>query len=630
LKFFSALAVSAVLAILIFLAFNFLNLKIIYQSALTGKDNLEYAVDLIKERKYQSAADLAEKAEANFQFCAVKIDVYYRNYFFSRIPFFNNRINDFVYLVSSAEILSRVVKEGAQFGAGFDDIINDRGATYASLSKNEKKQVLKKLYESAPELNGIKADIELALLNLNNVDLSGILWSLKNKIATLNDQLFSLKYIFDRAIPISQTLPVLLGYPEQASYLVLLQNRDELRPTGGFIGTYGILEIKDSDITRLETHDIYHMDMPVKDRFNIKPPDPLFKYLGVDKWYMRDANWSPDWPTAAAKIEWFYEQEDKLLPPKNQINKFNGEFDGLIGINIQLITDLLAVTGPIIVENIEYNKDNFGNLLEYRVEKGHEELGIPSWQRKEVIGDIVKILKQKITEMPLANFFEVVKIADRNLLEKNIIIYFKNPAIQEIIQEQNWAGEIKDLKDDFIMIVDANMASLKTDSVMNRKIDYKLSQDINGLFADLRVTYAHGGGIDWRTTRYRDYVRFYVPLGSTLIKADGFAESAALATEEAGKTVFSGFTIIEPGKFNTLHLYYKLPAGLDMKAKSGAYGLYLQKQPGSNVESVHVKLEFLNNIQSYEPTGFYINKFNNSLSWETDLDSDRQLNLILD
>lgn len=624
-KLTSILIILSIVFLAGFLVFNFYNFKIAYQSALTGKENLEYALVLVKEKKYETAADFAGIAEKNFNDASGIVNIYRDNFLIGHVPLFAGEINDVGYLLSSLTLISQAVREGAAFGAGFDILLKTEGVTFASLSKNEKRQVLKKIYESTPELNGLKANIDLAVLNLRNVKASGLLWPLKSKISSLNINLIEIEEVLGRVMPLTQLLPPLLGYPEKAEFLVLLQNSDELRPTGGFIGTYGILEFENGDIERFDTHDVYHMDMPVKDKLNIAPPAPLVKYLGVKKWYMRDANWSPDWATAANKIEWFYWQEDRLLPAKDQVNNFKGKFEGVIGITPRFVTDLLSLIGPITVDGEVYNKDNFTKLLEYKVEKEYEVLGVPSWHRKEVIGDIISELKLKITQQPLDKMITVSKLLSDNLDQKNIMLFLHDPYLQEIAGENNWTAEISSDDGDYAMVVDANMASLKTDAVINRNISYSLDQNINGSFAHLYINYAHNGGVDWRTNKYRTYVRVYIPLGSELIKTEGVSDGTVKVESDSGKTVFSCLKVIEPGKIGSLHFYYKLPESVNAGIRAGKYSLYFQKQPGSRVDSLKLDFKFLNNIKNFSPTGFYINKSYNTLNWETDLATDKEI-----
>jgi len=410
--------------------------------------------------------------------------------------------------------------------------------------------------------------------------------------------------------------------------LVLLQNNDELRPTGGFLGTYGILEIKDGDISRFDTHDIYHLDMPVKDKINVIPPEPLKKYLEADRWFMRDSNWSPDWPTAASEIKRFYKKEDRLLPPENQINNFSGEFSGIVAITPKFVTDLLAIAGPVFVSGEEYNKDNFQRLLQYKVEADYIQLGIPSWQRKEVIGELVKELKIKLFDLPFSSWRQILARFEENILEKDILIYLKDELAQKLVKDLGGAGEVKEIDGDYLMAVDANLAALKTDAVINRNISYELEQRAGGLLAKLKISYAHNGGFDWRTTRYRTYTRVYIPAGAKLTRVkinneDKNVDEVDIASK-FNKTVFGAFVSIEPGKIGSLYFEYKLPVNLEKLVENGNYSLYVQKQPGNNVENLAVDLKFKNKVKSYNPVGFSAERESDEgIRWETDLRTDK-------
>jgi len=430
-----------------------------------------------------------------------------------------------------------------------------------------------------------------------------------------------LKANVDLALYKLESIDRLAGYPEKSNFLFLLQNNAELRPTGGFIGTYGIIETNLGDISRFDTHDIYHIDMPVKDKINVTPPQALVKYLGVDRWYMRDSNWSPSWPESARQAEWFFREENKLLDKPDIV----GDFDGVLGITPSLITDLLYLTGPLTIENVTYDKDNFSKLLEYRVEKGYVDLGVSSWERKEVIGDIAEILKKRLLDLPSSQWPGLINVLSRNLASKDILIYLHDESLNNIIKENNFSGEIVQAPLDYLMVVDANMAAYKTDEVISRSINYNLEEKDGNLFVNLKIHYAHQGDFDWRTTKYRTYTRIYVPLGSQLVQVSDLGEEKVSISEDFQKTVFGAFHTIEPGEIGTLQFYYKLPKNLTTKIlEKGEYSLYTQKQPGVKNSKLTIDLKLKNKLTSYSPTGFSSdNNKNGDLRWQTEFDSDK-------
>jgi len=623
-KYLSFGVIGIAILLLVFFGAHFLAIKEIYSKSINGKYYLEQAVQSAKNQNFEQAVIFANQSTGNFDTALNNLNEIKNNSTVSNLPYAKSQLEDIGYLLNSTEILSRSVEQAATFGNELQKLLDgDKKLTYSTFSTEEKKKILGKIYNSGPELAGMKANLDLALINLNKINFSGILRPLKGRILDIKNKVEEGDYLLAKASPMSQILPMLAGYPNKSTFLILLQNSDELRPTGGFIGTYGILQTENADITRFDTHDIYHMDMPVKDAVNIIPPEPIKKYLN-QKWYMRDANWSPDWPTSAQKIEWFYNTENKLLTGKNQVNNFDGQFDGVIAITPKLVTSLLSLVGPINIDGQEYTEDNFTELLEYRVEKSYEKLGIPKWQRKEVIGDIIRELKIRLLNLPSKKWQDVLSNLNSNFSKKNILIYLKNPELENLAKEQNWAGEIKDSASDYLMIVDSNMAALKTDAVMNRSVDYNINETADGLIAKLTINYAHRGPVDWKTSKYQSFTRIYVPLGSSIIKSQGFADDSFVVQNEYSKTSFGGYLVVEPNSINKIILEYKLPDSV----KTKEYNLLIQKQPGNKISELTVDAQFNNVIKSYNPIGFSIDKnFDREVSWITDMDTDKSFKI---
>ena len=75
------------------------------------------------------------------------------------------------------------------------------------------------------------------------------------------------------------TWPSLLGFDKGKTYLILFQNNMELRPGGGFIGSYGILPVSNGTPGNLQIHDVYEADGQLTQQVN--PPYGLQRYLGA-------------------------------------------------------------------------------------------------------------------------------------------------------------------------------------------------------------------------------------------------------------------------------------------------------------------------------------------------------------
>lgn len=628
----SVILIFIVISTVILIIIMFFRVRSVYLNVLSGRQNLNITLTQASNGNFNKASESAKRAVNNFSSARKTLDNLQNNFFISKIKFISNNINDFKYLAQTAEILSNSAEKSLFIINDFENIVSgNKAKNFLEFEKEEKAQILKKLYHSYPEMQGIKANIDLSLIYLGQAKKNKILSTYFKQINSLEEQLINISSTLGSVVSLSTLIPVLTGYPDPVSYLILLQNNNELRPTGGFIGTYGVLEINLGDIVKLETHDTYHLDMPasLNKNFNITPPDPLKAYLGVDKWFMRDGNWSPDWPISAKKIQWFYEEEMKAANRGSEVM----DFSGVIAITPEIITDLLYIVGPIEIDGKTYDKDNFIDVLQYEVEMAFREEGISEWDRKLVIGEILKELKIKLFNLPSNRWMELADIFKKNISEKNILVYLNNEYDQKISADLNWGGEIKDSLCDYLMVIDANLAAYKTDRVMDKRIKYFLNEEPNGKFkARVEIIYKNNGWFDWQTTRYRTFTRVYIPRDSVLVNSSGIMNSSVVSAKDQEvkfpKSYFGGFISIEPKEEKSLIFEYYLPKEIsDNIIKNNNYSLVLQKQSGSNIFEFKAEFNFLREIKDVKTEGDIEMKDKNKLYWKHDFKKDYNLDI---
>lgn len=465
------------------------------------------------------------------------------------------------------------------------------GVTYEQLTNKQRERLLTTIYQEAPNFQGLKASLQLASQQLQNLHRAALIAPL-DQITKLTDQYLPLvDQSLTVASPAVEALPFLSGLGQERTYLVIMQNNDELRPSGGFIGVYGILKIKNGAITSFQTSDSYALDKPSEKYLNLEPPAPIKEYLNP-KWFFRDGNWSPDFPTTAEKLIWFYKQE-----------KGPETIDGVIAFDPDLVSSLLKISGSLSVYNLAFNPENFTDVLQYEVEQQYLERGLKKQQRKDIVSELGTQLIQNIAKLPADRWLQLASEINRNLQERHLLFYDHNKILENIYSENNWAGSLKQTTGDYLLVVDSNMAASKTDRVMDKKINYELTANEQGeLLAKVTLDYANQGEYDYRTTRLRTYTRIYVPLGSELIKITGARtndrgdnpgqEGKADISQELGKTVFGAFWYINPGQSRTLTFEYRLPATLTEKfVTEKLYTIFVQKQAGTTGHQLTLKVK---------------------------------------
>ncbi len=485
---------------------------------------------------------------------------------------------------------------------------------FSELTVQDKSVLLESLAGSSELWERINNQTTLALSFLEDAQTQTKLPIVNNQINNLGSKLYKGQTLFSQIQPWIAVAPEVLGHPKEKTYLLLLQNNTELRPTGGFIGTYGVLKIRNGELTSFVTDNVYNLDEPAK-AYNTKvPPLPLQKYIKQSQWFFRDVNWDPDFPTTAQNAIQFY--KDERGPVRN--------FDGVFAFTPELIEDLLAVVGPVYVDEKEFTADNLIYTLAYHVELGFKEEGVNIYNRKQIIDDVAQQLKEKLFSLSPSQMNDLAPLVFDALSERQVMFYFSDEKVGDIVASFGWDGRILGAKGDYLHVVDANLGSLKSDPAINRSISYTVEPTEEGeLQATASVTYEHTADFDWKTTRYRTYTRIYVPQGSTLVSADGNEEELAI-TDEHGKTVFGTFISIEPLDTETLSFTYILPEELTQQIFADEYRLLIQKQAGTRAHDLELDITLPYKINVITPSDVF-DKGGNQIKGTWDLSQDREV-----
>ncbi len=403
---------------------------------------------------------------------------------------------------------------------------------------------------------------------------------------------------FEKVFTFLKIIPDILGKKEIRHYVFLFQNNNEIRPTGGFIGSLALVTIDQGEVKHIVVPPGGPYDFRESFLENIKAPQPLTRVN--PKWEMQDANWWPDFPTSAKKFIWFYERSGGPTT------------DGVIAFNADLIPQLLELVGPI--EMPSYQKiitaDNFIEETQKAVELEYDrEKNNP----KEFIADLFYHLlektSQKLKGKDKIDFsLKLIKILNDAFSQREIQVYFTDKKVEKEILQLGIGGEIKGATKDYLMVVNTNIGGGKTDGVIKqeRKLIIKVQKD-GSIINELTLKRTHlGKKEDYFTgKRNNDYLRIYLPKGSVLLENKGFTppgpgnfalpdktlkeDKTLLQIEKKvyfnrqgtkiytafNKSVFANWLEVNPGESREVVIKYKLPFKFDNR-----YSLFIQKQAG--------------------------------------------------
>ena len=429
-------------------------------------------------------------------------------------------------------------------------------------------------------------------------------------------------------LSLSETLYNALGGREKKRYLLVFQNNSEMRGSGGFIGSFAVLDMDKGKIKSLEVPEGGGYDTKGALTALVRSPKPL-SILGP-RWFFWDANWWPDWPKSAEKLMWFYEHSD------------GSTVDGCIGMTPVVIEKLLAAIGPVdMTEDYGFiiNAENFWVKTQSITESDEARAG---GKPKKIIGDLMKkIMDELPARASRENLAAIARAVESGLNDKQALIYSSEPELQKEIGRYGWDGKMGETAGDYLMVANANIGGQKTDRVIEQTIRHKAEINPDGTIIDtVKIIRTHNGakGEAFTGARNVDWMRIYTPIGSELLEAYGFdpvdrslykesynkladdpdilaGEGAAKIHEasqtkiynELGKTVFANWSQLDPGKTAEIVLKYRLPFKFSYEEPAGGlmaaagnffnpakteinpYSLKAEKQPGSvnsNLESV--------------------------------------------
>ncbi|MEK7184422.1 MAG: DUF4012 domain-containing protein [Patescibacteria group bacterium] len=361
-------------------------------------------------------------------------------------------------------------------------------------------------------------------------------------------------------------------------YLVLFQNNAELRPSGGFIGSFAVVDIGRTGIERYQIDtNINKRDKAFTDKYHIALPGPMAQGLPGITWAMRDANWDLDFRDAARRVAWFYEQE-------------GGEaVDGVIAINGSVVQDVLRLTGPITLAQLDVplTADNFFDVLAKEIELDYylDPVQQAANEPKSVLTKLLPALLARVREPRIA--VQLPRLLRQELDENQVQLFQYDPALERRIIARGWAGEIPTTDGDYLYLNNAQIVGYKSSLSVAQESQLQIRSQADGLLThQLTVERTHTGDGVWPDFRNNNYLRIVVPRGSQFMSAtlNGTSTTTVDTTLEADKTVFGIWLTTDPGYTSSLQLSYRTPASV-----SGSdYELYYQKQSGVLQEQLTV------------------------------------------
>lgn len=284
-----------------------------------------------------------------------------------------------------------------------------------------------------------------------------------------------ISYVVITLLPLKPFLPhlnYLLGSNKPTSYLILLQNDREMRANGGFAGSYAKITLNYPK-HEVDFQDIYVPNGQLKGY--VTPPQPIQDAFQHGTWELANADWEPDFPTAAKSIRWFFEKGGEVNP------------DILATLSLSTIKDILHIVGPFKVSeyDAEITPDNFYLFLQGKAEV---DFFPGSTQKKDTLTSVGTSLKKKLFSLSPPQYLSIAKIIIRDLKRQNILLNSNDKNFQSFLDQNSYSGRLTQGPLDTYMLVETNLGANKANCCIERNTVHHISKGNNSYHHQVNLT----------------------------------------------------------------------------------------------------------------------------------------------
>ncbi|MCU1459958.1 MAG: hypothetical protein JWO37_33 [Acidimicrobiales bacterium] len=355
-----------------------------------------------------------------------------------------------------------------------------------------------------------------------------------------------------------------------AKILLLSQDTMELRATGGFIGSFGIVHFNHGTV-KLERYDSLDA-LPPPDP-PMTPPQALRRSL-PSWWGISNVNWWPDFPTTAATAREMFRRQG------------GGTVDGVVAITNDTMASLVGVVGPVQVPGYAQpiSEPEFADRVLYEVELKQPKDNPP----KKFLTNLSHEVFDRVFQLSGSQVPGLATSLGKSVGIGGLQTWFVDRSRQAAVAGTALSGALPETSGDFLMLVDSNLTSSKANRELTRDVTYEMKRDDRGrLVGKVEVIYRNSGAASTINPYYNGYLRIYVPGGARLIGVQSGVRDEGMASDGPYR-VFGLDAFVLPGSTKSYVVNYELPSSV---APGSAYHLQWRRQPGtsSDVLTAHIR-----------------------------------------
>lgn len=491
----------------------------------------------------------------------------------------------------TAPIFPNTVKEINNFYLLLDHASDFLTSVYDSYSLSNRyyQELIGRTESNNPQLlSAINLSLNSLLDNLSQIQLltyqSKLPFGIKTKFqdASFSGQIQTLKKQLNTGVSLIELLQKISLKKTPTKILVLVQDENELRGSGGYLNTTIQITIIDNKIVDHQVEPALNVDKLIDGR--VEPPKIINTALGQNNWFFRDSNLSGVFPEAAEQASWFF-------------NRFkNSPVQGVVAINSSLFKTLLKDLGPISLSGGQIvATDNLSLLL--------------ASLTVDPQNDILTLLSEnlmsrlKMGEIP---FIPLARALSKEIEDRNLSLWFESEDLESSVPldisqktENNVCHPqlfVFGCKQDLIYLNENNLSVNKINLYLKRDQIHQVEiNNEGGVSYNLTYQYTYPVPVPNNLNQtYNAYYQLYLSPHLKLSSAYLDEKELSLSQITERLTNIRKYDFYLPQTINQTHnLNLKVSSGLSTVTKSGQfpYSVYFQKQPGTN-DSLKFELKY--------------------------------------
>lgn len=407
---------------------------------------------------------------------------------------------------SGSRALQSFTDLSRQLSALSEDSSNFEGAAFTLFSTGNGSDLIANLTSVKNDLAAIDAD-------------SNVLASAAPATSGLAAGYLPLKAQVEEAESFLNNFIPWFAAPAPHHLLIMLQNPSEERPGGGFLGSYADVTIASGSIMDISIHDITDVDTAFTP--NIIPPVPL--QLETTRFRPADANWFFDFPTSASETI-------NMFETSNLYAASGTTFDGAIAVSPKVVSDLLAVTGPITLGQpaVTFTSSTFLVQTQKIVQAGQ---ATGATYPKAILKELTQSIFDDIVASGTTDA-QKSTLAGMTLNwigEKDVMVFFKDPVFENFMSTYSADGGVYELPQnfngDYFAVVNTDINADKSELYVAQNISFDAEIGSDGTVTNhVIITRTHNGNESpywWYRTTNQDYLQVFVSPDSALQNEDG-------------------------------------------------------------------------------------------------------------